>query len=177
MAKAEKAPKKVKKSPKKVEQAPKKTDKAPKEVEKVEKTKQLITKLKKSHILIAVLVLVILGGGYFGYMKYNEVQKENASLRDPQESARLEIEKVKSEVSKLIDVPSDEDPTVASVTDASQLQNQQFYSKAQNGDKVLLYGKARKAILYRPSENKIIEVATLNLGEDSQDTQQPKQNP
>lgn len=149
-----------------------KAEKASKEVS--EKPKKRSIRIKKSYLVIFVLVLALIGGGYLGYMKYDDVQKENQQLRDPQESARLEIEKVKSEVSKLIDVPQDEDPTVASVTDASQLQNQQFYSKAQNGDKVLLYGKARKAILYRPSENKIIEVATLNLGDDTKDKTEAK---
>jgi hypothetical protein len=31
------------------------------------------------------------------------------------------------------------------------------------GDKVLIYSRAQKAILYSPSKNKIIEVAPINL--------------
>jgi predicted negative regulator of RcsB-dependent stress response len=150
-----------------------KADKTSKEA--TEKPKKRIMKFNKSYVLILLLVALLVGGGYLGYRKYDSVQKENQRLRDPQESARLEINRVKGEVAKLIDVPQDEDPTVASVTDAAQLTNQQFYAKAQNGDKVLLYGKARKAILYRPSENKIIEVATLNLGNDAQTKTQPDQ--
>lgn len=129
-------------------------------------------KVNNLYLVLIVVVALVLGAGAFGYKTLDDSKRETAKLKEekaqlenPQESARLETERVKASVAKLIDVPTDEDPTIASVTDVSKLQNQAFYSKAQNGDKVLLYAKAKKAILYRPSANKIIEVATLNLGE------------
>lgn len=54
----------------------------------------------------------------------------------------------------------DETPTIATVSDITKLQGQPFFAKAQNGDKVYVYSNAKKAILYRPSENKIIEETT-----------------
>lgn len=124
--------------------------------------------IKKSYLIIALLVVVIGVGGGLGYHQYDKVKKENKRLSDPQASAAAETERIKSEVSKLIDVPQDEQPTIASVVDASKLNNQAFFAKAQNGDRVLMYAKAKKAILYRPSSKKIIEVAPINLGNNAQ---------
>jgi hypothetical protein len=66
-------------------------------------------------------------------------------------------------VSKLIVLPASEQPTIATVADLSKLQGQPFFANAQVGDKVLIYSQAGKAILYRPSENKIIELAPLDV--------------
>ena len=55
-------------------------------------------------------------------------------------------------------------PTVATVSDVSKLKNQAFFANAKNGDKVLIYQNAKKAILYRPSSNKIVEFGPINLG-------------
>jgi cytoskeletal protein RodZ len=121
---------------------------------------------KWSYALILLLVLGLGVGGFFGYQEYTRLRDENKRLSNPQESAKLETDRVKSEVANIIEVPTDEEPTIASVSDASKLSNQVFFAKAQNGDKLLMYSKAKKAILYRPSTKKIIEVAPINLGED-----------
>jgi hypothetical protein len=55
----------------------------------------------------------------------------------------------------------DEQPTLASVTDKSKLSDQPFFQKAENGDKILIFVQSRKAILYRPSIKKIIDVAPI----------------
>ncbi|MBI5357887.1 hypothetical protein HZB74_03515 [Candidatus Saccharibacteria bacterium] len=75
----------------------------------------------------------------------------------------------------MVEVPQGEEPTIATVQDVSKLQNQAFFKNAQNGDKVLIYSQAKKAILYRPSTDKIIEVGPVNIG-DSQGSQQNSDN-
>ncbi len=72
--------------------------------------------------------------------------------------AQKEIDTITEKVGLLMDIPS-EAPTIASISDASKLRSQAFFAKAQNGDKVLIFNAAQKAVLYRPSTNKIIEVA------------------
>ena len=131
-------------------------------------------KLNKSYLLIAVLVLLLAGAGYGAYSKIDSLEKEKKQLSDPQEAAKQETARIKQAVAKLIDVPSDEDPTIASVVDSTKLKNQAFFAKAENGDKVLMYAQAKKAILYRPSTNKVIEVAPINIGDNNQNqSQQP----
>jgi len=114
---------------------------------------------------VFLLAFLAVGGiatsGYF-YYQYNKTQQVLGSSQ----SQYSELKAIVEEVSKLMDLPP-EDPTVASVSDVEKLRAQPFFNRAQNGDKVLIYQSTRKAILYRPSTKKIIDVATVNLGEPS----------
>ncbi len=97
---------------------------------------------------------------YF-YLQYRGAQER---LQNPSEAAKEDNKKLIGDISKLMILPTDEDPTIAVVSDVSKLTNQPFFANAKNGDKVLIYTKARKAILYRPDANKIIEVGPVNIG-------------
>lgn len=74
-----------------------------------------------------------------------------------------ETEDLITAVGELIVLPEGEEPTIATVTDPSKLRDQVFFSNAKTGDKVLIYTKARKAILYDPKANKLLEVAPLTV--------------
>jgi len=84
------------------------------------------------------------------------------------------VKKLVLEVGKLIELPIGEDPTVATVTDITKLKDQPFFAKAKNGDKVLIYTNARKAILYDPQAKKVIDIAPINIGSPSAQTLGPK---
>ena len=84
--------------------------------------------------------------------------------KDPQKFAAEEVALVVQQVGNLMVLPEGEEPTLATVTDLEKLQGQPFFVKAKVGDKVLLYAKAGKAILYDPVANQIVEVAPLNIG-------------
>jgi hypothetical protein len=60
-------------------------------------------------------------------------------------------------------LPTDEQPTLATVSDVTKVRDQPFFTHAQNGDQVLVYTQTRKAILYRPSADRIVEVAPLSV--------------
>jgi len=90
--------------------------------------------------------------------------KVRALGADPQVVAREESVRLVNEVGKLIALPPDEEPTIATVTDPDQLKDQVFFANAQKGYKVLLYANAKKAILYDPINKRIIEVAPINIG-------------
>jgi len=64
-------------------------------------------------------------------------------------------------VGRIIVLPNDEEPTVATVTDPEKLRDQVFFANAKAGDKVLIYTKARKAYLYDPIAGKLVEVAPI----------------
>lgn len=108
---------------------------------------------------IVLAVLILGGGGYFYYQNQKAEAKAN-----PEASAQAEVKKIVALVGKLIELPSGEDPTIATVTDVTKLQDQPFFAKAKNGYKVLIYTNAKRAILYDPVLNKVIDVAPINIG-------------
>lgn len=120
-------------------------------------SKSIFTKNFKRIFLILVLLVIALAPSYYFYNKYQETKTQTKA--NSQEDEML-VEKV----GRLIELPNDEQPTIATVSDKSKLSNQPFFAKVENGDRVLIYAQARKAYLYRPSTNKIIEVAPINIG-------------
>lgn len=112
-------------------------------------------------ILIVIAVLAIGSSVYF----YREYAKTQKLLKNPTEATKEETRELVAKVEKLIELPTGEEPTVATVTDKKKVKDQQFFTKAENEDKVLIYTKAKKAILYRPKINKIIEVAPVYIGD------------
>lgn len=105
-----------------------------------------------------VLLLAALGAAGYFYNQYDTLKK------NPNKVAQDETKATIDAVGKLMILPSGESPTVATVTDPSKLKDQAFFANAQTGDKVLIYTNAKKAILYNPSGNKIVEVAPINIG-------------
>ncbi len=84
--------------------------------------------------------------------------------QDSNTVSQREIKSITERIGKFMELPGGEVPTLATVSDREKLKGQQFFLNAENGDKVLVYPKAKKAILYRPSSGKIIEVANLTSG-------------
>ena len=111
-------------------------------------------------ILSIIIVVIAVVAGYF-YFQYQKTQK---LLQNPTLAAQEEVKALVTKVATLMELPQDEQPTVATISDKSKLKDQPFFINAENGDKVLIYTNAKKAIIYRPSTNKIIEVGPVNIG-------------
>ncbi len=107
-------------------------------------------------LVLAVIVLGAISGGLYTKLR-------SAQSGAPQDS-QVEIENLVAKVGQLIVLPEGEVPTVATITDPKLLKDQAFFANAQQGNKVLIFAQARKAILYDPLQHKIVEVAPINLG-------------
>lgn len=93
---------------------------------------------------------------------------QNRQLRsNPAAQSQDEATALVAKVGKIFELPTGETPTIATVNDEAQLKDQPFFVNAKKGDKTLIYTEAKKAILYRPSTNKIIEVAPINSSKDA----------
>ena len=114
---------------------------------------------KKIFVGIFLLLLFSAMGATFYFYKQWSDLKQN-----PQKIFEQEVKDIVDMVGKILVLPEGEQPTVATVTDLERLKDQPFFAQAKIGDKVLIYTNARKAILYRQKENKIVEVAPLNIG-------------
>ncbi len=115
-----------------------------------------IKKINNLALKVATLLMVIAiftGGGYYVAMK----------KADTSGDSQKELEQTIKSIGKLMILPEDETPTLATVTDPKKLEGQPFFARAQAGDKILIYSNIKKVILYSPSMNKIIEVGGINL--------------
>ena len=113
----------------------------------------------KVFIAILAAVSVALGGSAYFYHQQYVAIKQN-----PQKYNQETIKRLVDQVGKLMLLPAGESPTIATVVDVEKLKDQPFFAHARVGFKVLIYTTARKAILFDPVNNKIIEVAPLTIG-------------
>lgn len=125
-----------------------------------EKIKQVFTsKVNLPIWLITVTVLIF--PTLFFVLKQNPLLTSKVMGWKIQFDPASDLDKYLPKIQKLMTLP-EESPQFALVSDVEKVRNQPFFSKAENGDVVLVYQDSRKTILYRPSTNKIIEVGTIN---------------
>jgi len=108
---------------------------------------------------LAALALAAAGSAYYFYDQARQA-------KDPQQAAQEEAKRWVAAVGKLMLLP-DETPIIATVADPSKLEGQPFFQHAKKGDKVLIFNDARKAILYDPEEDRIVDIAPLSIGQPS----------
>jgi hypothetical protein len=112
-------------------------------------------------LIIAVLLLVSL----FLFAQYRSAQNKLVFGNSNQQVSSLI-----SRVRKLVVLPANETPTVATVLHADRLKAQSFFTNALDGDKVLVYNREKEAILYRPSTNQIVTIAPVTVTPDGTNT-------
>jgi len=125
--------------------------------------------------VIPYILMIALGAG--GGIYFAQQKPEIFGLSKGAATVQAEVNSLVAQVGKLISLPTDETPTVATVTDASKVKDQPFFANAKNDDKVLIYQKAAKAILFRPSENRIIEVGAVNINNQTAPSASPSATP
>lgn len=116
------------------------------------RTRSLVTKFRKNKYLTiaaGLLVLIIVTAGF-------------GILHHAKQSPQGQMKQVVAQVGKILELPTNEQPTLATVTNATDVRKQPFFIHAQTGDKLLLYATNKWAVLYRPSANKIINVGPIN---------------
>ncbi len=120
------------------------------------KMKKLLSSKPFLFGLITILIVIGIAGAVYWFSFLDNAKPSGAQLSSE------EIKSLVKEVGDKVVLPKDETPTIATVTDVSKLDSQPFFKNAENGDKVIIYGSTREAILYRPSLHKIITMAPVN---------------
>ncbi len=113
---------------------------------------------KKSHpkrpsrpiIILLILCIAALGTSFFFYQKW----------RTASQTTSVTQTKLAESLAKIIELP-DEQPTVVTVSDKQKLTNQALAERVENKDMLLIYGRAQKLIVYRPSSQKVIDIITF----------------
>ncbi len=110
------------------------------------KKKQINNFIK--YLSVPILIVVLLICSYFLFFnKKSEISSDEVIRR----------------AGKIVVLPSDEIPTVATITDLIPLKDSLFFKDAKLGDKVIIYAKSGKAVIFRIGENKIVEIGPLNF--------------
>src|SRR5690349_16403074 len=106
-------------------------------------------------VLVGMLCFI---GGFFAEKTFKKYKLQKMGTND---------EVVMSALESMIVLPN-ELPSIATVTDKEKLVDQPYFQKAENGDKVIIYPQSKRAYLFRPREQKIIDmtvIATENINQ------------
>lgn len=111
---------------------------------------------------LAALLVVVIGAAVFFYGEWQRYRDDPVEAQEDQ--IQRDVNKVVRKVGKLMFLPEDEVPSLVTVDNKDEInENQEFFRLTEDGDKMLIYRQARKAILYRPKINKIVNVASINV--------------
>lgn len=126
--------------------------------------------------MVGAIIIIVLGGFAYAVIYNKPIQKsfdidaqdpniQNVNISSGTEQAVLgdDNKSVIEKVGELVELPKNELPSIATVTDVDKLSEQIFFAKAKNGDKVLVYSQESWAVIYRPSNNKIIGAASVDV--------------
>jgi len=98
-------------------------------------------------IVIAVVIVALLALSAFLWLKLHN-------------NGEAEARRIQEQAGKVMVLP-DEDALVSKVEKADEIRQQPFFANVENGDQVLIFVKAGKIVIFRPSENKIINAGPI----------------
>lgn len=98
---------------------------------------------------------------FYFYKKANTINSNN----------KIDTNSLIEKISKHVLLPIGETPTIATVADPNLLKDQAFFVDTIVGDKVLMYNNEKKAILYRPSIDRVINITVIDLNAPSSPSQ------
>ena len=111
-----------------------------------------------------IIVAVVAAGGYFLYQHYLASRIATYELEKQSKT-------VLAQVGEVVQLPTDETPQVATVLDASELQDSDpFFEKAQNGDALLMYKKRGLIVLFDLNAHKVLNMGLIATGTDATNT-------
>lgn len=121
--------------------------------------KKTTKKMRPLKVLATICVLLLLVGTVVMTFLYYQARQELLQLSTPQGQQRLseqEMTVILEQLGKLTLLP-DEEPVMATIIDAAYLATQSaFYEQSENGDKLVVFPTAKKAIIYSPTRNIIV---------------------
>ncbi len=133
----------------------------------------VVKKSNKKNVLIIVLLVLLAVMTFLAIFNYLNYQNVNAKYKEATMTKEDKIKNLVNEVSKLYNVPKyeDEQPSFPGVEGTAiytiveqDLENvkktNEFYKDAQKDDVLIAYKNANTALLYRPSEKRIIKTGS-----------------
>lgn len=108
-------------------------------------------KVLKITSIVVIFILIIL-------VVFKDGNKQGLKIKNPEDVVLGD--KLLARVAELIILPN-ERPFIATLVDHKPLKNNPFFKDAKEGDKLLLFEGAGRAILYDPELNKLLNTGTI----------------
>jgi hypothetical protein len=124
--------------------------------------------MKKNKFILPVVVVALIAIAGFQTVRAQDSKKKyDQVIANPsdyiKDATKKETEALVATVSKTVNLPKDETPSLATVEDTEKLKDQPFFKDAKKGDKVLIYAAARQAFIYRTEEGKLINSGPIAI--------------
>jgi len=120
---------------------------------------------KTRNIFFGIVLLLVVGASvsFYFYKKLNTT-KESEVVNKSEEVVIDETADIVAKVGRLMFLPNEE-ASLATILHPENLQDQPFFVNAKKGDKVLIFSISKKAILYDPVADKIIDIGPIILAD------------
>ncbi len=115
-------------------------------------------------LVVGVGILLVIAIAAAGVLYTQNRHLRQTAEQSSRMHSSLTNDQVAQKVASVYDAPS-EKPSVAQVADKSKLSSQAFFQNAQKGDYVLIYPKAKIALIYRASTNKVVNIGPISTGQ------------
>lgn len=108
--------------------------------------------------ILLILFLIIL---FVVLINYLQLAQKSVLARDKNKAQVAEAKKITRELSRLVVLPKNQDPKIATIinAEAARKQNPQFYARASDGDIVVIYGET--AYIYNPRLKRIVNMGPV----------------
>lgn len=123
--------------------------------------KGLLRFCRRNIFIVVPFVILLAALGYYF------VQYQRLAAHNPERQVQEQTAAAVTEIQKLMVISDTSGAQLATITDKSKLAGQAFFANAENGDSLVLFPAAEKAVLYRPSTHKIIEVGPFTSTPDA----------
>lgn len=118
--------------------------------------------LKKKYVLFLLIGLFIVGSIVSLERDKAQLEKKLNQANAVQSAEKDdEATRLRQEIGQSLALP-DETPVVSNIQDVTKFKDQAFFRNAQNGDKLMLFAKSGRVVLYRPSTKKVIEFTSFS---------------
>jgi len=101
---------------------------------------------------VVIMLTLIVAGGVIYKLGQDKTQTD-----------KQQMQVVQKALAKHVILPVGEDPTLATVTNTSELKDAFLKDNAQSGDKVLVYYKTQKVFIYRPRIDKLVASGPMTI--------------
>ena len=91
-----------------------------------------------------------------------ELSSTLSNVSSGERMAAFDSARLIRKISTIINIPSTEKPTLATITDKEALKNLSFFKDVEKGDRLLVFATAKKVVLFRESEGRVVNYGPID---------------